>query len=282
MELLKKLSFNLLYCILITASLFSSSSSFSQGNCLVYPEDSGERIACELSYRAVEYRQGSKESQLLFDKGIELGPEYAWAYYEKSVPYFKRGLLSEGVALLNKAIEIAPLEYLFYRAFWYFQHGSYEACIADLEKHYTELKGPMILNPPGNMEMRIILGMSYGLSGDFEKGVATITDCLKDYDGKEYLIGFYDYHVLGILNYLNGNTTDAINAFQKQLEVKENFADTYYYIGLIKKQQNETEASSDYFKKCLQLIDGENEGFSENLFADFNISRDLVEAQLSD
>lgn len=270
-----------MYKSLIFIVLCISSGSLAQGNCLASPEDSGERIACELSYRAVEYRQGSKESQLLFDKAIELGPDYAWAYYEKSVPYFKRGLLSEGMALLNKAIEIAPKEYLFYRAFWYFQHGSYDACIADLEKHYSELDGPMMFNPPGNMEMRIILGMSYALIEEFERGIEVINDCFLDYTGKEYLIGFYDYHVLGVLHYLNGNTTEAMNAFQKQLELKGNFADTYYYIGLIKKQLNETNASNDYFKKCLQLMDGENEGFSINIFSDFNISRDLVASQLS-
>ena len=49
-------------------------------------------------------KQGSKESQLLFDKAISMGPKYAYAYYQKSVPYFKRGLFAEGLSLITKAI----------------------------------------------------------------------------------------------------------------------------------------------------------------------------------
>ncbi|MEO0337824.1 MAG: hypothetical protein AAF242_01290 [Bacteroidota bacterium] len=143
---------------------------FSQGNCLIYPEDSGERIACELSYRALEYRQGSKESQLLFDYAIKIGPKYAWAYYEKSVPFFKRGMLAEGLSLINKAIDLEPYNYLYYRAYWYFYNCSYDYCIRDLEELYTLYKAGYTTTPSGELEMRLLLAMAYAQNENLPKG----------------------------------------------------------------------------------------------------------------
>ena len=91
--------------VILITFIVNMTFSFAQTNCFIYPEGSGERKACELSYKAIEYRQGSKESQILFDSAIAVGPKFAWAYYEKSVPYFKRGFLHEGLQILNKAIE---------------------------------------------------------------------------------------------------------------------------------------------------------------------------------
>ena len=49
--------------LFVLVSLLNSNFLLSQGNCLVYPEDSGERKACELSYQALEHPHGSKASQ---------------------------------------------------------------------------------------------------------------------------------------------------------------------------------------------------------------------------
>jgi tetratricopeptide (TPR) repeat protein len=257
--------------------LLTSSISYGQGNCLLYPEGSGERIACELSYRAVEYRQGSRASQTLFDKAIELGPNYAWAYYEKSVPYFKRGLLSEGVSFLNKAIAIEPTGYLYYRAYWYFQNRSFVACIADLEKHYFQLNGPVIYTPPGDMDMRLLLSMAYAHSDSLVKGIETMEKCIASYGDQDYLIGAYDYHLLGVLYYRNQQYAEAIDAFNKQLMINENIADSYYYLGLTSKAQSKAVLAQEYFTQSLRKYD---EGFSPNLFLDFNLDRSMIEIEL--
>ena len=68
---------------------------YSQENCFIYPEGSNERKACDLVYEALEYKQGSRKSQILFDSILNLNPKYAWVYAQKSVPYFKRGFIIE-------------------------------------------------------------------------------------------------------------------------------------------------------------------------------------------
>ena len=166
------------FCLALFFFICNIGFLLGQGNCLLYAEGSGERSACELSYRALEYKQGSKESQFLFDQAIEIGPNYAWAYYEKSVPFFKRGLFAEGVFLINKAIELEPQNYLYYRAYWYFYNRSYELCIKDLEELYTVYKTFYTTTPGGEMEMRVILALAYAQSGNVSKGINWILNLM--------------------------------------------------------------------------------------------------------
>ena len=236
--------------ILIMLLIISNFYSHSQMNCLIYPEESGERKACLLSYKAIEYKQGSKESQLLFDSAIAVGPKFPWAYYEKSVPYFKRGFLIEGLQILNKAIALDSVGYLWYRASWYFDYKNYELCIKDLETYYALPNSYQQSTPGGEKDMRIILGLAYAKTGNYKKGIETIESCIKSYK-KEYEIGFADYHSLGILYLHNEQLDKAIEAFQKQLSIYENFADTYYFLGLAYKKKGMIEESSIQFNTAL-------------------------------
>jgi len=252
-----------------------------QGNCLIYPAESGERTACELSYQAIEYPQGSRASQMLFDSAILVGPKYAWAYYQKSVPYFKHGLLNEAMQLLNKAVELEPKSYyLCYRAYWYFSHQSYEMCIRDLEKYYFEYQQPIEFTPGGDMEMRLLLGLSYARSGDIEKGVTTISDCISSYQSKDYL-GIYDYYVLGSLYYKNGQFLEAAAAFDKQIEVNPNFADTYYFLGKIKKSEAKDAEARELLKIAKARFQGHDSGYTRNIWG-INTSLAQVEEVLED
>ena len=61
-----------------------------QPNCNIYKwkGDSLCYYACLEATKAIEFSQGSKESQIHFDRAIELCPTFAYAYFEKAVPYF--------------------------------------------------------------------------------------------------------------------------------------------------------------------------------------------------
>jgi len=252
----------------------------AQGNCLIYPEDSGERIACELSYRAIEYKQGSRMSQILFDEAIRIGPNYAYAYYQKSVPFFKRGLLNEGITLLNKAVELEPNSYYqTYRAYWYFSHHSYTQCIKDLEAYYTANPGQMESTPGGEMDMGIILGISYFKQNKAEKGIESVVNRINTYSSKSY-IGLYDYYVLGALYYQNNQLKKAENAFKKQLTLNPDYADTYYYLGLIKASQSNKADAKQLFQEALNRYNRENGGYSRSLWG-MNVSKREAEEALN-
>jgi len=270
------------FCFILITFICNVNFLFGQGNCLLYAEDSGERIACELSYRAIEYKQGSKESQLLFDHAIKLGPKYAWAYYEKSVPFFKRGLLAEGVNLISKAIELEPQNYLYYRAYWYFYNRSYDLCIRDLEELYAVYKASYVTTPGGELEMRLILAMAYAQTGNVPKGINWILNLMDKYKELPHLKGLYDHFCLGVLYYKNTQFDLAESEFEKQLIIDDNFADTYYYLGLTKEKESKNTLAEEYFKQALARMNGENGGYSMNIFTEFNTHKEDVEKVLKD
>lgn len=251
-----------------------------QGNCLVYAENSGERLACELSYRAIAYDQGSAQSQILFDSAIKIGPEYAYAYYQKSVPFFKRGMLVEGANLINRAIELDPSKYLTYRAYWYFSNHSFDACIADLERFYSEFNVLLMPTPGGDFEMRMLLALSYAQTGDIKKAIDLVEYGIDNYESMGYFISSYDYHILGILYYLNDQFKDARDAFEQQLNLNDRLADTYYYLALANKAMGNLSEAQIQFQESLDRFDGKKDGFSFNAFANYNVDRIQVVSEL--
>ena len=269
-------------CFILIAFICNVNFLFGQGNCLLYAEDSGERIACELSYRAIEYQQGSKESQLLFDNAIKLGPKFAWAYYQKSIPFFKRGLFAEGVSLINKAIELEPQNYLYYRAYWYFYNRSYDLCIRDLEELYTVYKASNTTTPGGEMEMRLLLAMAYAHSGNVLNGIYWVLDLMDSYKDQSFLKGNYDHFCLGVLYFKNNQFDLAESEFEKQLIVNDDFVDTYYYLGLIKEKEFKSTLAEGYFKQALAKLKNNNGGYSINIFTEFNTNKEDIEKMLYD
>ncbi len=265
---------------LILVFTISAHIALGQGNCLIYAANSGERLACELSYRAVTYPQGSAPSQVLFDHAIKLGPNYAYAYYEKSVPYFKRGMLIEGVNLINKAIELDAKNYLTYRAYWYFLNHSFDACIADLERFYNELNIPLMPTPGGDFEMRMLLAGSYAQTGNLQKAIDLVEFGISNYESMGYFISPYDYHVLGMLYYFNDEMEKASMAFNQQLQINNRLADTYYYLGLSNLALGNIEEAGTQLLESLDRFDGKKEGFSFNAFAEYNVDRSQVVSAL--
>ena len=275
---------NMFYCKSVVAFLalliLNSTPINGQDNCRIYPENSGERIACEISYRALQYKQGSSMSQLLFDHAIEVGPDFAYAYYQKSVPFFKRGYFAEGLTLIDKAIELQPRTYLSYRAYWYFYNRSFEYCIPDLEELYTVHNEIHRTTPGGDLEMRLVLAMAYAQTGNVSKGIEWIVHLMDSYKEAPYLKGLYDHFCLGVLYFQNDQLELAAQEFTKQLTVNDAFADTYYYLGLINEQSANNALAKDNFQTALAKMNRENNGYSRKMFLDFDTYKEDVEAKL--
>ncbi len=226
-----------------------------QVNCHIYPKGSSMRKACELSHKAIEYRQGSRKSQELFDASISTDPNFSWSYMEKSVPFFKRGLLLEGLKLLNKAVELEPEYYLCYRAFWYFQYQNYKLCVRDLERYYSLPNAYNEQTPGGDRDMRILLGMSYAKLGNLKKAIEVVEECINQNEIDYYLT---DYAVLGMFYFKNKEYQKALKVLKKQIKIANNFPDAHYYMGLTYQKINQPQKARHHFKKAYELFNTPN------------------------
>ncbi|TCI93183.1 tetratricopeptide repeat protein [Tenacibaculum sp. M341] len=176
---------------------------------------------------------------------------------EKSVPYFKRGFIIEGLDILNKAIELNPVKHLCYRAYWYFQNRNYQMCIRDLERYYQMPKSYEVeLTPGGDLDMRFLLGMSYAKIGEINKGIEVIKNCIDSY-AKNSDAGFVDFHILGMLYVKNKEYKKALEVFKKQMQITEDYADTYYYLGLVYEEINQLDKAKEIYKKGIEKFNYE-------------------------
>jgi len=264
--------------IIKTLFFLFSALIFSQENCFIYPEKSPERKACELCDKAITYQQGSKESQLIFDEAIATAPNFAWSYYQKAVPFLKRGFLYEGLEILNNAVELKPLEYLCYRAYWYWQYQNHNLCIKDLETYYALPKAYLQFTPGGEKDMRLILGLAYAKQNNYKKAIKTIEDCIATYKTEDD-IGLSDYHTLAILYIKIKNYNKAIETMNMQFTVNKDIPDSYYYLGLAYKGKLNFKEAKIQFNKALLKFQEDN--YYSNPNAGFKAYKIDVETEIN-
>jgi tetratricopeptide (TPR) repeat protein len=211
----------------------------AQPNCEIYKADEKCYNACQEAMRAIRYEQGSHQSQEHFDKSIEQCPTFAYSYMEKAVPYLKRGLFVEWKAMIDKAVELAPEEYLGYRGWCRLQFlRDYEGAINDIEKLKSLVNYDIGYCQTGDYHLNIALALCYKELGDFTKARELF---LEQLSSKNYSEGLYDYYHFGVLEYEAGNYEKAIIYFDKQLEANDYLGETYYFKALTNKQLNQNE-----------------------------------------
>ena len=87
----------------------------------------------EVRFNFASHLQGEYISQKVFDILIYQYPDYSDAYFEKSVPFNKRGDYAKGFELLDKAVELDPDIHLGYRGYMKLRFlRDYDAALAVL------------------------------------------------------------------------------------------------------------------------------------------------------
>lgn len=267
---------SLISSVLLIVLFYSGKELKGQGNCEAFAADSKERVACEYGKRAITFRQGSRRSLQLFDSAIAANPDYAWAWYEKSITFLKRGYLSKGMTLLNKAVSLDPLNYLTYRAYWFFQHHSYERCQTDLEQYYA-LAGAYEQNTPGGaLSMRIVLALTYAQQMQFNRAIELVNEVIGSYPSDDYA-GPYDFHCLGVLYFKIKQYGQAEEALLKSIGRNAQFADTYYYLAMLAQQTGDKDRARAYKEEALARYEGKKYGYTGYPFC-FPVSKERAES----
>lgn len=228
---------------MITVLLIFKVILLSVPNCYIFQEDDNCYNACKEAEEAVRYPQGSYMSQKHFDKSIELCPTFAYAYMEKAVPYLKNGDFITWKKLIDKAVELKPLEYLGYRGWCRYQFlKDYSGAIADIEQLEALSKYDIGYSQNGDYHLIIAKALAYKGMGDKNKAISLIEGQLAkpDYSPKSY-----DYFHLGVLQLETGDLAGAVASLKKQIEVNDYMAETYFYLAIAAKREN---SLTDYIK----------------------------------
>jgi tetratricopeptide (TPR) repeat protein len=226
--------------------IFTSLKLFAPPNCEVYTGNEKCYEACEEAYMAIRYKQGSYQSQIHFDKSIELCPDFAYSYMEKAVPYLKRGLFIEWKALIDKAVEISPSEYLGYRGWCRLQFlRDYDGAIQDIERLKSLVNYDIGYCQTGDYHLDIVLALCYKQKGNFEKAREIFLEHLGQED---YSPGMFDYYHYGVLAYESGHYETALRYLDQQQEENDLLAETYYYKALTNKKLGNIAAYNENLK----------------------------------
>jgi tetratricopeptide (TPR) repeat protein len=183
-----------------------------------------------------EAEQGTKKSQLQFDIAIELCPSFDYAYFEKAVPYLKRGDFITWKQLIDKAVEINPIGHLGYRGWCRYQFiRDYKGAIKDIEKLDSLTTSDIGYSINGDYHLNVAKALCYKALGEKDKAIKIIEEQLSQ---TGYSPMTYDYLHLGVLKGETGDLEGAIKNIKKSIELGPYLADNYYYLGLIYKKKN--------------------------------------------
>ena len=222
-----------------------SGNLYAPPNCEVYKNDEYCYLSCQEAMTAIRYRQGSYQSQVHFDKSIEICSSFAYSYMEKAVPFLKRGLFIEWKKLIDKAVDLEPEEYLGYRGWCRLQFlRDYEGAISDIEELKSLVNYDIGYCQTGDYHLNIALALCYKEIGDYAKSKSLFIEHMKS---ESYIEDLYDYYHLGVLEYELGNFQEAIKYFDKQIEINDYLGETYYFKGMAYKALNQ----SELYAQCL-------------------------------
>jgi len=228
----------------------ASLMSFGPPNCNLFDKDC--KSACILAGEAITYPQGSKQSQILFDQSIDNCPTFDYSYFEKSVPYAKRGSMDEWIKMIDKAVELNPVEYLGQRAWYhYFFTHNYKNALKDLEVLQDLYKDADIGETgDGLYHLNIMKGLCLKGQGAHYKAI----ECMElQLQKEDHYLGMYDYLHLGVLYLETGQIHKAITNFKKQLS-EYDMSEVHYYMALALKQiQKDSKESEMHLNMALSL-----------------------------
>ena len=215
--------------------------------------------------------QGSKESQHYFDLSIKSDNTFSYTYFEKSVPFNKRGDYAKGFELLNKAVELNPRMHLGYRGWLRLvKLKDYNGCINDL-KELQKIKSENTYNAWGQ-NINYLIGISFLGLNVYDKSIKYFDIAINE-NNKEVDLNHYLYKAIALLRI--EDFEQSIKYLKTCIVLNDNFTEAYYYLGLNYYKTENISKAKNNFNRALNLY---KQGFkNRNLYNEF-----FMELYLSD
>jgi len=236
--------------LLIIIFLSASSFSWSQYNCEAFKMvgDDCKYEACKYIEKAKKYFQLRKEYHDKYNRALEICPDYHPAYKAKSTAYLKTGDFLTWKKLMDKAVELSPLDNLDYRGWCRFQFfRDYKGAIEDIERLQETVGVNAGFGQNGMYHLNVARALCYKMLGERTKAIQILEDHLQN----DFMTGLYIHYHLGILYYEEGQFEEALKTFQ--LQTKEyDFAENEYYKSLVYQALNQPKEQRQALKKSLE------------------------------
>ena len=229
--------------------MFSASLCYGQPNCNIYKwkSDTACYNACMEATRALDFDQGSKESQLRFDTAIQMCPSLDYAWYEKSVPYLKRGDFITWMKLMDTAVRLNPIAYLGSRGWCRYKFlRDYEGARRDIELLDSLSHYDIGYSSDGDYHLDIVKALCYKGLGENKRAIELFE---RQLSLQNYTASLYDYLHLGVLYLESGNYKAAISALQNSIKTNDCLAETHYYLALAYKRSG----NNDEYENQIQI-----------------------------
>jgi tetratricopeptide (TPR) repeat protein len=222
-----------LFCLICLSIVGWPVSGHAQYNCNIY-KDKNCAMACRIFNASDSFGQGSPQCQYYLDSAIALCPSFAPAWHEKSVPYLKRGDFVTWRPLMDKAVELDPVQFLQVRGWCRFKFlRDYAGALEDLQRYDTLTAFSHFYSNDGDYELHIVIALCERELGHPDAALryfAIGIDSIVTRQGAS-AVGLYDYLHLGVTRMRVKDYTGAIHALQQQNLKYDKFAETYYYLG---------------------------------------------------
>ena len=204
------------------------------------------------------YPQLTMQCDMYYKLILERYPGTHEAYMNRSIAYNKTGEHATGFALVNKAVELAPIQYLGYRAFLklYFMHD-YQGALQDC----LRLDSLTSYAKPGvwGEDMDMVIGLCYLQLNDFKRARLRFTNSISTVTkevGKEWNAPrVFLYHGIALMK--EKEYLQAIQVLDELLQLNPNYSEAYYYkaqcynaLKDLKNAEATLEKCKQVFKKC--------------------------------
>lgn len=215
----------------------------------------GMEITQKLLDSLSAYPQVSMQSDLYYQLVLEKYPNTQEAYVSRSVPYNKAGDHATGFAMLNKAVELAPIENLGYRAFvkLYMMHD-YEGALQDC----LRLDTLTAFAKPGvwGEDMDMVIGLCYLQLSDLEKAQQRLSQSInrvtkttgKDWNSPRAFL------YLAITLMKEKAYAEAIKVLDELVQLNPNFSEAYYYRAKAFSLKHDVKNAAASQEKCKEVF----------------------------
>ena len=173
-----------------------------------------------------------------FNKSIEIKPEYADTYSNLVMTYVEIQDYKEALSVINKALEFDIQDYFIYytQGLIYFYYDNFNDAL-------VAINNCLKINPnPDDCLTHTLLGKiyyelnKYSNAADACDIALTInSECVEA------------YITLGNINVMTDNIDNAINMFNKALQLDQDNIDALYYLGVIHYSLGDTEMGYEYY-----------------------------------